>query len=64
MSSLGKVADAVEAHNAFVAGEVARARADGGFGAELRARWAGIQASVGQTASPTGTTLPRLALPL
>ena len=63
MSSLGKVADAVEAHNAFVAGEVARARADGGFGAELRARWAGIQASVGQTASPTGTILPRLALP-
>ncbi|HTU01926.1 MAG TPA: methylmalonyl-CoA mutase family protein, partial [Candidatus Sulfotelmatobacter sp.] len=63
MSHLGKVADAVEAYDGFVAGEVARARADQGFGAELRARWAEIQASVEQTASPTGTPLPRLALP-
>jgi methylmalonyl-CoA mutase len=63
MSCIGKVADAVEAYNGFVAGEVARARADEGFAAELRARWAGIRASVGLTASPTGTPLPRLALP-
>ena len=63
MSSLGKVADAIDAYNAFVAAEAARARADGSFGAQLRARWAGIQASVERTSSPTGTPLPRLALP-
>jgi methylmalonyl-CoA mutase cobalamin-binding domain/chain len=63
MSSIGKVAEAVEAYNGYVAGEVARARADEAFGAELRAKWAGIQASVEQTVSPTGTPLPRLALP-
>jgi len=61
--SLGTVADAVEAYNGFVEGEVARARSDPEFGAQLRARWAGIQAGVGQTRSPTGTPLPRLALP-
>ena len=63
MSSLGKVADAVDAYNRFVAGEVARARSDAGFGAELRARWEGIRGSAGETVSPTGTPLPRLALP-
>ncbi len=63
MSSLGKVADAVDAYNGLVASEVARARSDAGFGAELQARWAAIRGSVGETASPTGTPLPRLALP-
>ncbi len=63
MSSLGRVADAVEAYNGFVDAEVRRARADPEFGAELRTKWAAIHASVGQTVSPTGTLLPRLALP-
>ncbi len=63
MSSLGRVADAIEAHDGFVAREVARARADPAYGAELRARWAGIVGSVEETATPTGTPLPRLALP-
>src|SRR5579863_8254844 len=63
MSSLGRVADAVEAYDVFVASEVARARSDAAFGQELRSRWAGICASVAETASPTGTPLPRLALP-
>jgi hypothetical protein len=63
MSSLGKVAEAVDAYNAFVASEAARARADGAFAAELRGRWSGIRESVAETASPTGTALPRLALP-
>jgi methylmalonyl-CoA mutase cobalamin-binding domain/chain len=63
MSSLGRVADAVEAYDVFVASEVARARSDAAFGQELRSRWAGIRASVAETASPTGTPLPRLALP-
>jgi methylmalonyl-CoA mutase cobalamin-binding domain/chain len=63
MSSLGNVADAVEAHDAFVAAEVRRARADAAFGGELRERWAAIRGSVEETVSPTGTPLPRLALP-
>jgi methylmalonyl-CoA mutase cobalamin-binding domain/chain len=63
MALLGKVAEAVDAYNGFVAREAERARSDGAFGAELRARWAGIRGSVRETASPTGTRLPRLALP-
>jgi len=46
-----------------VAAEVARARTDQKFAAELRAKWAQLRASVEMTKSPTGTPLPRLALP-
>jgi methylmalonyl-CoA mutase len=63
MSSLGRIAESVDNYNAHVAAEVARARADKKFAAELRARWAKVQASVETTKSPTGTALPRLALP-
>ena len=63
MSSLGKIADAVDAYNAHVATEVARARTDAAFAADLRARWAKIRAGIETTQSPTGTPLPRLALP-
>jgi methylmalonyl-CoA mutase len=63
MSSLGKIADSVDAYNAHVAAEVARARTDAKFAAELRAKWAQLRASVEMTKSPTGTPLPRLALP-
>lgn len=63
MSSLEKVADAVEAYDAHVASEADRARSDAAFGRELKARWSAIRASVETTASPTGTPLPRLALP-
>ena len=63
MSSLGKIADSVDAYNAHVTAEVARARTDAGFAAELRTRWAKINAGVDTTQSPTGTKLPRLALP-
>ncbi len=63
MSSLGRIADSVDTYNAFVRAEVARARADKKFAADLRARWEKIRASVDYTQSPTGTKIPRLALP-
>ncbi len=63
MSQLGKVADAIDAYNAHVASEVQRARADAAFASELRTRWASARAAIDTTFSPTGTPLPRLALP-
>ncbi|HEX6277874.1 MAG TPA: methylmalonyl-CoA mutase family protein [Polyangiaceae bacterium] len=63
MTSLGDVAAAVDAYDAYVASESARARSDAAFAAELRARFSAIRARVGTTASPTGTPLARLALP-
>src|SRR5882757_7058664 len=63
MSQLGKIADSIDAYNAHVAAEVARARLDAKFAAELRTKWAQLRASVEMTKSPTGTPLPRLALP-
>jgi methylmalonyl-CoA mutase len=63
MSQLGKIADSVDAYNAHVAAEVKRARRDAAFAAALQARWAQIHAAVDTTRSPTGTKLPRLALP-
>ncbi len=63
MSQLGQIADSVDAYNAHVAAEVKRARRDENFAAELRARWAQIHETVDWTVSPTGTPLPRLALP-
>ncbi len=63
MSQLAKIADAVDAYNRHVTAEVARARSDPAFAAELRARWAAVRAGVEWTKSPTGTPLPRLALP-
>ena len=47
MSSLGRIADAVDAYNAHVSAEVTRARTDAKFAADLRARWAKIRASIG-----------------
>ncbi len=63
MSQLGKIADSVDTYNAFVRAEVQRARTDKKFAADLRARWEKIRASVDHTTSPTGTKIPRLALP-
>ncbi|HVZ63839.1 MAG TPA: methylmalonyl-CoA mutase family protein [Lacunisphaera sp.] len=63
MSQLGRIADAVDTYNAHVTAEVTRARADAPFAAELRERWARIHESIDWTVSPTGTPLPRLALP-
>jgi methylmalonyl-CoA mutase len=63
MTFLGRVASAVDEHNAFVARETERARSDTSFGAELRERFSKIHAGIELTRSPTGTPLPRLALP-
>ena len=63
MSSLGKIADAVDAYDSHVAAEVARARTDKKFAADLQARWEKIRVGIETTHSPTGTPLPRLALP-
>ncbi|MBI5423865.1 MAG: hypothetical protein HZA32_07240 [Opitutae bacterium] len=63
MPSLGRIADSVDTYNAFVRAEVARARTDAAYAADLRARWEKIRASVDHTTSPTGTKIPRLALP-
>ena len=63
MSQLGKIADSIDGYNAHVAAEVKRARTDAKFAAELRAKWTQLRASVEMTKSPTGTPLPRLALP-
>lgn len=63
MTQLGQVASAVDRYNAFVAHEISRARTDTSFAAELRARFAVARTAIGTTQSPTGTPLPRLALP-
>jgi len=63
MSQLGRIADSVDTYNTFVRAEVARARTDAKFADELRAKWQKIRASVDHTVSPTGTKIPRLALP-
>lgn len=63
MSMLGKVADAVEAYNEHIRREVVRARQDPDFATELRQRWADLRGQIASTRSPTGTPLPRLALP-
>jgi methylmalonyl-CoA mutase cobalamin-binding domain/chain len=63
MSSLGQIVSVVDAYNAHIASEVQRARTDEKFAAELRGQWKKIRAAIDTTHSPTGTALPRLALP-
>jgi methylmalonyl-CoA mutase cobalamin-binding domain/chain len=63
MTQLGKVADSVDAYRSFVGREIVRARSDAAFAADLHARWQKISAMVETTRSPSGTPLPRLALP-
>jgi len=60
---LGLVVSAVEAYNEFITREVNRARRDAAYAAELHARWSAAHAAIETTVSPTGTPLPRLALP-
>ncbi len=63
MSSLGQIADSVDRYNTHVSAEVQRARLDAAFATELRTRWSSVRAGIDRTQSPTGTPLPRLALP-
>src|SRR5256885_1858711 len=63
MSKLGQVVEAVEKYNRFVLDQVKRARSDEKFGRELINRWNETKAKTPVTRTPTGLTLPRLALP-
>ncbi len=60
---LGQVADALDAYGQFVTAQVARARTDESFAAEINARWQTAQKKVTTSVTPTGLTLPRHALP-
>jgi len=64
MSQLGRVVESVQDYNKFVAKQVERARADKAFAQPLVKRWRKIRENVETTTSPTGTVVPRLALPL
>ena len=63
MSKLGQVVESIEKYNKFVLDQVKRARTDEQFGRELLGRWNDIKAKIPRTRTPTGLTLPRLALP-
>src|SRR5581483_2302071 len=63
MSKLGQVVESIEKYNKFVLDQVKRARDDEEFGRELLGRWNDIKAKIPVTRTPTGLSLPRLALP-
>ena len=60
---LGQVANALDDYRRFVTEQVRRARAEPEFAAQLTTRWQAALDRVGNTVTPTGLTLPRLALP-
>ncbi len=61
--NLDAIASAVDAYNTHVAREVGRARKDKKLAAELRDRWRKLTSAAESTTSPSGTPLPRIALP-
>src|SRR5947207_4147297 len=63
MSVLAQVSNAVEAHDRFVERQVARARSEPEFRDQILQRWNAVRAGIGTVATPTGLTLPQLALP-
>ena len=63
MSKLGQVVESIEKYNQFVLDQVKRARTDKDFGRDLVGRWNDIKAKIPTTRTPTGISLPRLALP-
>ena len=63
MSALAQVNDAVHAFNRDVEAQIRQARSDPRAGARWRRRWRQIRERVPQIETPTGLTLPRLALP-
>lgn len=62
-NDLAEIADSVRRFNATVEERVAEARRDPAAGEALLARWHEIQAQIPQVETPTGLSLPRLALP-
>jgi methylmalonyl-CoA mutase len=63
MNNLADIATAVETYNRSVEDRVHRARSEERFADELRTQWQQAVAAVGQTTTPTGLRIPRLALP-
>lgn len=63
MNPLADIAHAVRRFNAAVDERVAEARRDPATGAALLARWREIHEAIPRTETPTGLSLPRLALP-
>jgi methylmalonyl-CoA mutase cobalamin-binding domain/chain len=63
MNALADIVSAVRRFNTAVEERVAEARRDPATGDALLARWRDIQARVSRTETPTGLSLPRLALP-
>lgn len=63
MNDLAEIANAVRRFNATVEDRVAEARRDPAAGEALLARWREIQARIPRIETPTGLSLPRLALP-
>ena len=63
MSVLASIVDGVRGYDGFVEQQVRRARDDRPFRAELMRRWRALRDGVASVTTPTGLTLPRLALP-
>jgi methylmalonyl-CoA mutase cobalamin-binding domain/chain len=63
MSKLGAVIDAVEKREKFVLEQVERARSDKKFAKQVTERWKKIKSEIPSSKTPTGLSLPRLALP-
>ncbi len=60
---LSDTIEAIESYDRFVEDQVRLARTDGRLAEELRQRWQTIRDGVGETTTPTGLRIPRLALP-
>ncbi len=63
MSKLGAVIESVEKREKFVLEQVQRARSDQQFAQQVMDRWNKIKSEIPVSKTPTGLTLPRLALP-
>ncbi|MGB7157606.1 MAG: methylmalonyl-CoA mutase family protein [Tepidisphaeraceae bacterium] len=63
MSDLASIIDAVRGYDRFVEEQVRQTRDDERFRAELLRRWQALRDGVATVTTPTGLTLPRLALP-
>src|ERR1700740_211439 len=63
MTSLGQIVSAIEDYRRSGLDQVRRARTDRVFGERLQQKWREAKESIGETVTPTGLRLPRLALP-
>lgn len=63
MSILANIAEKVEAHRRFVEEQARRARQEPEFRKEVLKQFESLRAAAGQTTTPTGLKLPKLALP-